>query len=195
MNEALWALGRGTGVVALALFTVSVLLGILTRSGRPLLGLPRFSVALVHRNVSILATVFIAIHLLTLLGDSFAQLRVIDFFVPFLGAVKPVWLGLGTVAVDLLVAVMVTSLLRRYVGRRVFRAVHWLTYAMWPFALAHSIGNGTDASQSWFIAFAAACSAAVIAAVGWRLTRGFVEYQGIRQAAAPDRPVRARRNP
>lgn len=180
MNEALWALGRGTGVVALALFTVSVLLGILTRSGRPLLGLPRFSVTLVHRNVSVLATVFIAIHLLSLLGDSFAQLRVVDFVVPFLGASKPLWLGFGTVAVDLLIAVMVTGLLRRHVGLRVFRAVHWLTYAMWPIALVHSIGNGTDASKPWFIAFAVACSAAVVAAVGWRLTKGFVEYQSVR---------------
>ena len=194
MNEALWALGRGTGVVALGLFTVSVLLGILTRSGRQLLGLPRFSVTLVHRNVSILATAFIAIHLLSLLGDSYAQLRLVDFVLPFLGAYKTVWLGFGTVAVDLLIAVMATGLLRRYVGIRVFRAVHWLTYLMWPVALVHSIGNGTDAGKTWFIAFAVACSAAVALAVAWRLTAGFIEYRTVRQAPIPDRTVRAGRN-
>lgn len=193
MNEALWALGRGTGVVALALFTVSVLLGVLTRSGRPLLGVPRFSVTLVHRNVSILATAFIAIHLLSLLGDSYAQLRIVDFVLPFLGSYKTVWLGFGTVAVDLLIAVMATGLLRRYVGLRVFRAVHWLTYLMWPVALVHSIGNGTDAGKPWFITFAVVCSAAVALAVGWRLTAGFVEYRDVRQGTNPDRTVRAGR--
>jgi sulfoxide reductase heme-binding subunit YedZ len=180
MNEALWALGRGTGVVALALFTISVLLGILTRSGRPAFGLPRFAVTLVHRNVALLATVFLAVHLVSLLGDSYAQLRLVDFVVPFLGASKPFWLGLGTLAVDLLIAVVVTSLARPFVGLGVFRAVHWLTYLVWPIALAHSIGNGTDAGQGWFTTFAVACSAAVAGAVGWRLTRGFVEYRTVR---------------
>ncbi|WBM79759.1 ferric reductase-like transmembrane domain-containing protein [Cryobacterium breve] len=180
MNEALWALGRGTGVVSLALFTVSVLLGILNRSGRPLFTLPRFSVALVHRNVALLATAFLAIHLVTLFGDSYAQLRLVDFVVPFLGAAKPFWLGLGTLAVDLMLAIVITALLRGVVGVRVFKAVHWLTYLMWPVALLHSIGNGTDVGQTWFIAFAATCSIAVVAALVWRLSRGFVEYENVR---------------
>ncbi|MBG6057399.1 sulfoxide reductase heme-binding subunit YedZ [Cryobacterium sp. MP_M5] len=185
MNEALWALGRSTGVVALALITVSVLLGIVNRSGRSPAGLPRFSVALVHRNVSLLATVFLGVHLLSLLGDSYAQLRLVDFVVPFLGAAKPFWLGLGTVAVDLLIAVVVTGLLRRRVGVRVFRAVHWLTYLLWPVALAHSIGNGTDAGQAWFVIFALACVASVGAAVLWRLTPGFVEFRSVRMEQRP----------
>jgi sulfoxide reductase heme-binding subunit YedZ len=190
MDEAFWALGRATGVVALVLFTLSVLLGILTRSGRPLFTLPRFSITLIHRNVSVLATVFILIHLLSLLADSYAQLRVVDLVFPFLGAYRPFWLGLGTVAVDLLVAVVVTSLLRRHVGQRVFRLVHWSTYLMWPIALAHSLGTGTDAAEPWFLALAAACTLAVVGAVGWRVTAGCVEYRSVRRAedAAAERP-------
>jgi len=182
MDEAFWALGRGTGVVALVLFTLSVLLGILTRSGRPLFTLPRFSITLIHRNVSLLATAFIVIHMLSLLADSYAQLTLVDLVFPFLGAHRPFWLGLGTLAVDLLLAVVVTSLLRRYVGQRVFRVVHWSTYLMWPIALAHSLGTGTDAGEGWFLALAVACTAAVLAAVVWRITAGFVEYRGERRA-------------
>ncbi|KFF60969.1 hypothetical protein JF66_01070 [Cryobacterium sp. MLB-32] len=187
MNEALWALGRGTGVVALGLFTASVLLGIINRSGRALFTVPRFSLALVHRNLALLASAFLLIHLLSLLGDSYAQLRVVDVLVPFLGAYKPFWLGLGTLGVDLLLAVILTSLLRRVVGRRVFRAVHWLTYALWPIALVHSLGNGTDSSAPWFVAFAVLSTVAVLAAVGWRLTTGFIE-NGSRRIN-PVRPI------
>jgi predicted ferric reductase len=181
MNEALWALGRGTGVVSLLLITVSVVLGIATRSGRSILGLPRFSVTLVHRNASLLASVFLVIHIVSLFFDSYAQLTVVDFFVPFLGTAKPFWLGLGTVAVDLLLAIIVTSLLRRWIGRRVFRAVHWFTYAMWPVALAHSIGNGTDGTSAWFLALAVLSVAVVAIALAWRLSVNFIEFRNVRR--------------
>jgi sulfoxide reductase heme-binding subunit YedZ len=180
MDEALWALGRGTGVVGLALMTVSVTLGILTRSGRPALGLPRFAVTLVHRNASLLGTLFIVVHVVSLLLDPYAQLTVVDFFVPFLGETDPLWLGFGTLALDLLLALVVTGLLRNRIGRRTFRAVHWAAYAMWPIALVHSLGTGTDASSPWFLAFAALCTGAVIASAAWRLTAGFVEFRGTR---------------
>lgn len=182
MDEAFWALGRGTGVVALVLFTLSVLLGILTRSGRPLFTVPRFSITLIHRNVSVLATVFIFIHMLALLADSYAQLTIVDLVFPFLGAYRPFWLGLGTVAVDLILAVVVTSLLRRHIGQRVFKAVHWSTYLMWPIALAHSLGTGTDAGKGWFLALAVTCTVAVLAAVAWRFSAGFIEYRSMRRA-------------
>ena len=173
MSEALWALGRGTGVVALILMTVTVVLGILTRSGRPALGLPRFAVTLVHRNSALIGTVFIVIHVVSLLFDPYAQLNVLDFFVPFLGSYHPFWLGLGTVALDLLIAVVVTGLLRQRIGQRAFRVVHWATYALWPIALFHSIGTGTDAGNILFILVAAACTATVAGSVIWRLTTGF----------------------
>src|ERR1700710_1392688 len=139
MDAALWAIGRGTGVIALVALTLSLVLGIVTRSGRPLPGLPRFSITLVHRNLSLLACVFVVIHVVTLFFDSFAQLTILDFVVPFYGSFLPFWQGLGTVAVDLLIAIIVTALLRNRLGVRTFRAVHWLTYAMWPIALAHAI--------------------------------------------------------
>jgi methionine sulfoxide reductase heme-binding subunit len=169
MNEALWALGRGTGVVALAMFTLSIVLGIVTRSGRPLPGLGRFGAADIHRTAALTGTALVAAHLGTLFFDPYAQLKVADFLVPFLGSVKPLWQGLGTLAVDLLGIVTVVSLLRHQVGPRVFKAVHWATYLLWPIALVHALGNGTDAKTPWMIGFAAVCSAAVGISVVWRL--------------------------
>jgi sulfoxide reductase heme-binding subunit YedZ len=185
VNEALWALGRGTGVVALALLSLSVVLGIVHRSGRPLPGLPRFSVTLVHRDVSLLGAVFTLIHVIALFFDPQAQLNLVDFILPFLGTANPFWLGLGTVASDVLVALILTGLLRRSVGFRVFRFVHWFAYAMWPIALLHSFGDGTDSAAAWFNVVAVLCVAAVASAVIWRLTTGFVEFKKLRTGELP----------
>jgi methionine sulfoxide reductase heme-binding subunit len=184
MNEAMWAFGRVSGIVALLLLTLSVLLGITTRSGRPLPGLPRFSIALVHRNVALLASVFLVFHVGSLLVDSYARLNPVDILVPFLGSFKPFWQGLGTVAVDLLIAVIVTSLLRRRLGVRAFKAVHWLTYAMWPVALLHAVGNGTNGMSGWFLLLAATSSIAILIAMGWRLSARFIESAKIREKSA-----------
>ncbi|WP_175417376.1 ferric reductase-like transmembrane domain-containing protein [Arthrobacter sp. 24S4-2] len=181
MDEALWAFGRVSGFVSLALFTFSVLLGILNRSGRPLLVLPRFSISLLHRNIALLATVFLGLHVGSLLFDSYAKLNVIDVLVPFVGAYRPFWQGLGTVALDLVAAVVVTGLLRHRLGQRTFKAVHWLTYAMWPIALAHAIGNGTDGTGKWFLVLAVASVAAVGGAVIWRLSSTFLETAKARE--------------
>jgi len=188
VDEALWALGRGTGVVGLVLFSLAVVGGIVVRSGAPLPGLGRFGAARLHRDIALLATVFIGIHLVSLLFDSYAQLDIVDFFVPFLAAYRPVWLGLGTLAIDLVLAVVVTALLRRRIGARVFRFVHRGTYLLWPLALAHAIGAGTDAGEPWFLATAAACAVAVAAAVGWRLVLRSRERRATGLVADVDRP-------
>jgi predicted ferric reductase len=181
MNEALWAFGRASGVIALILFTVSVLLGITNRSGRPLPGMPRFSVALVHRNVALLASVFLLLHVGTLILDPFSKLTLTDVVIPFVGSFKPLWQGLGTVAFDLVIAIVVTGLLRRRIGARAFRFVHWFTYLMWPVAMLHSIGNGTNGTSGWFILGAVAASVLVLAAVIWRLSARFDETARARQ--------------
>ncbi|NEM89787.1 ferric reductase-like transmembrane domain-containing protein [Galbitalea soli] len=191
MSTALWALGRGTGVVSLVLITVSVVLGILTRSGRPAFGLPRFAVTLVHRNASLLGSVFVVIHVVSLFFDSYAQLDLVDLFLPFLGAANPLWLGFGTVGLDLLFAIVITALLRARVGRRVFRAVHWFSYAMWPIALVHALGMGSDASSAWFLLLTGLCIALVGGALVWRVNERFVEYRSRRVHEFPADPTPA----
>jgi predicted ferric reductase len=179
-DQAFWALGRGTGITALAFLTISVGLGIATRSGRPLLALPRFAVADVHRFAALAGTLLVVLHMALLFLDPYAKLRFVDFVVPFLGAYQPLWQGLGTLAFDLLIVVVVTSLLRHRVGVRAFRAVHWVTYVLWPIALAHALGNGTDAYRVWFLAFAGCCALTVAAAVVWRLRANYIEYADAR---------------
>src|SRR5215468_9717258 len=124
--------------MCLVLLSVAVVLGIGSRAGRPVFGLPRFAVTAVHDNASLIALVLLAVHIGTLLADPYAQLRLFDVVLPFAGRYRPVWLGLGTLGTDLLLAVLVTSLLRHRLGWRAWRGVHWLAYAAWPAALAHT---------------------------------------------------------
>lgn len=175
-TDALWYLGRGSGVVALVLFTVSVVLGIGTRSGRAAPWLPRFAVAALHRNTSLLATVFLVIHVVTLLFDPYAQLNVVDTVFPFLAGYAPFWVGLGTLALDLMLALVITSLLRHRIGHRTWRAIHWAAYGAWPIALVHALGSGTDAGTAWFLILAGVCAVAVAGALSWRLSTSFPEH-------------------
>ncbi|MDP9168232.1 MAG: ferric reductase-like transmembrane domain-containing protein [Actinomycetota bacterium] len=182
-SEALWALGRGTGITALVFLTISSALGIATRSGRRVATLPRFAVADVHRVAALTGTLLVALHLTLLFFDPYAQLRLIDFVVPFLGAYRPLWLGLGTCAFDVLAVVIVSSLLRHRLGPGAFRAIHWVTYALWPIALAHALGNGTDAGRAWFLVVSGCCAVTVAAALWWRVRADFVEYADTRTSA------------
>lgn len=165
MNDALWYFGRGFGVSALLLLTLATVLGRVVAHGRALPGLPRFSVVAVHRSVSLLATVFLALHVFTLLLDPYAQLRLFDVVVPFAGHFKPVWQGLGTVALDLVVVLVVTSLLRHRIGHRTWRAVHWAAYLTWPAAIVHAVGNGTNGTSPWMLVIVALCVVTVLAAL------------------------------
>lgn len=169
MTIALWYFGRGFGVSALVLFTLTFVLGIATRSGRPLPGLPRFAVTTVHRTTSLSALLFLTLHVGTLIFDPYAQLRLIDIVVPFAGSYRPIWQGLGTVAADLVVILIVSSLLRHRLGLRVWRTLHGAAYLCWPVSIGHVLGNGTDRGTGWLLSIVAACVALVIAALGWRL--------------------------
>ncbi len=173
LTSSFWYLSRGTGMVTLVLLTVVVALGIATRSGRPLPGLPRFAVAAVHRSASLLTLVFLGIHVVTLLFDKYAQLKLLDLVLPFTGSYRPLWLGLGTLASDLLIALVVTSLVRHRMGLRGWRAIHWTAYAAWPVALLHGLGTGTDSGQLWLRATAALSTLTVAAAVAWRCSESF----------------------
>ena len=167
---ALWYLTRGTGVVTLVLFSIVVALGVanVKRVNTP--RVPRFALDAIHRNAALLSVVFLAIHVLTSVADSFVSISLLDAVVPFGGSYKPLFLGLGALSLDLMVAVLVTSLLRRRIGHRIWRAVHWAAYASWPVALIHSIGIGTDRHSTWMLALTGACLITVGGAVIARLS-------------------------
>jgi sulfoxide reductase heme-binding subunit YedZ len=168
-NTAMWFLTRGTGVTTLILLTLTVALGVANvrrLSGR---GIPRFVLDAVHRNAALLSVAFLAVHVSTSVLDGYVQIRWLDAVIPFGGHYRPFWLGLGAVSLDLMAAVVVTSLLRQRLGHRTWRLTHWLAYASWPVAFAHSLGMGTDATSTWMIGLALACLAVVGAAIVFRL--------------------------
>jgi sulfoxide reductase heme-binding subunit YedZ len=174
MNEALssgalWYLIRGSGVVALLLLTGTVALGIATANHWGAAGVPRFVTAALHRSVALLSVVFLGIHVLTSILDTYVSIGAVDAFVPFAGSVHPLALGLGAVGFDLVLALVVTSLARARLGLRTWRVVHWLAYLAWPVALLHGLAMGTDAATAWNVTVVAACVLVVAAAVGWRV--------------------------
>lgn len=170
MNQPiLWYASRATGLIALLLFTASVALGALGGGRYVSVRWPRFALAAVHRNVSLLAVVFLAVHVTTAIVDPFAGIGWLAAIVPFRSVYHPFWLGLGAVATDLTVAIVVTSLLRPRVDVRVWRWIHWASYACWPLAVVHGIGTTpADIRMGWVLVVNLVCVLAVLGAVGWR---------------------------
>ncbi|HEY1451270.1 MAG TPA: ferric reductase-like transmembrane domain-containing protein [Solirubrobacteraceae bacterium] len=178
-----WYLTRSTGAVALLLLTVAVALGVVDVRRWSSPRWPRFIVDSLHRNASLLATAFLGLHVLTSVLDSFAPISLLDAFVPFAGVYRPFWLGLGAVALDLLLAVTITSLLRQRIGFSSWRAIHWLTYASWPIALLHGLGTGSDVKATWLLGLSIGCLLVVLAAVLVRVASGWPERLRVRGAA------------
>jgi sulfoxide reductase heme-binding subunit YedZ len=172
-SAALWYLSQGTGVVSLVLYTAVMLLGVAVAGRGRVPGLPRFGVVALHRSISLLSLVFLALHIGTAILDGYVDISVLSTFVPFASAYDPAWIGLGAVAVDLTIALIVTSLLRDRVGPRLWRVVHRLAYALWPIAVAHSIGLGSGGGElmnGWQLWLTTACVLAVLGALARRIS-------------------------
>ena len=182
-SSSLWYFARASGIVALLLLTATVILGILTTVRWSSRAWPRFAVEYLHRNITIVLLAFIALHVATIVVDGFAPIGWVSVFVPLSSPYRPVWLGLGAVAVDCLLAVSITSWLRHRVGFTVWRTVHWAGYAAWMFAVVHGLAAGTDTRQTWMLALDVACIGAVLCAVWWRLAVGWEQQTQIRIAA------------
>jgi hypothetical protein len=166
---ALWYLTRGSGVVALLLLTAATLLGALSAGRWRSERWPRFAVATVHRNLTLVALVFIGIHVTTTIADSYVPVGLKDAFIPFVSRYRPIWLGFGALAFDLLLALAISSALRRRIGYRAWRLLHWSAYAAWPLALVHGLGSGSDARYGWMAVLSFGCLTVVVLAVLGRL--------------------------
>ena len=167
----LWYATRATGLVSLVLLTATMVLGMLTAtrvSGRRW---PRFATQDLHRRVSLTSLVFLAGHIVTSVLDSYVHIGWIAVVVPFASGYRRAGIGLGAVAVDLLLAVAVSSMLRPRIRARTWRALHWLAYASWPVAAVHGFTMGTDMRLRWVTALALGCVTAVAVAGTWRATR------------------------
>ena len=166
----LWFANRGTGVVLLLLLTLTTLLGVLATRGDAGRGLPRFVTQAFHRNVSLISMALLVAHVFTAVVDTYVDIRWWQALVPFWGSTyEPLWLGLGTLALDLMLVIVATSLLRHRIPHRPWRAIHVLAYASWGLSLAHGIGIGTDAGTGWGRWIGIVCAALVALAVLYRL--------------------------
>lgn len=183
-STAPWYASRATGIVSLLLFTAVMALGILVNRQGRLPGLPRFAVTNLHRNLSLLAVIFLAIHIVTAVMDSFVSIPLISAVVPFTSGYEAFWLGIGAVSLDIMLALIVTSLVRGRLNRKVWKAVHWLAYASWPIAFAHSIGSSTDLQHGLLLILAIACAAVVAAALAWRIAAAAREVPRAQRVSA-----------
>ena len=169
MNSTfLWYTTRASGIVTLILLTLTMVLGLVT-TGRPRARhWPGFAQQEMHRRISIIAVVFLAIHVVTSILDTYVHIGWFAVVVPFTSPYSRFWVGLGTIALDLMVAVFVSSLLRSHLKPGTWRAIHWLAYGSWPIALIHTFGMGTDSREHWVIVLGTLCVLSVGLALTWR---------------------------
>jgi predicted ferric reductase len=168
-SQILWYTTRATGLVAMLLLTGVVVLGVLTAGRASAPKWPRFMQQDMHKRVSILAVAFLAIHVLTSVLDTYVHIGWLAVVVPFASPYERFFVGLGAISLDLLGAVFISSIARSRIPARAWRAVHWLSYASWPIAIAHGIGSGTDIRLGLVDALVGSCCLAVVVATVWRV--------------------------
>ncbi|MFL6118094.1 ferric reductase-like transmembrane domain-containing protein [Actinophytocola sp.] len=169
--NVLWYASRATGLLSLVLLTSVVVLGALSGGRVSSARWPRFAVTALHRNLTLLTLTFVVVHVSTAIIDGYAGIAWLDAVLPFVSVYQPFWLGLGAIAFDLFVALLVSSLLRPHVNPRLWRGLHWTAYACWPVAVTHGVGiGGADSRIGWVLAVVGACVLAVASACVWRAT-------------------------
>lgn len=162
----LWFVSRAGGIVSLALLTVVVTLGVGSAGGRR----PSVMTVGLHRSLGVGLVVFVLVHVATCVVDSYVPLGWISVVVPFAASYRGLWVGVGALAFDVLAAVLITSVLRHRLPAGLWRAVHWLSYALAAAAVVHGVAMA-GADQPVLLAITVGCGATTVAATGWRLLR------------------------
>jgi len=181
----LWYITRATGLAAMVLLTATVVLGLVTarRASGP--QWPRFVLQDLHKRVSILTVVFLAIHILTSILDTYVHIGWLAIVIPFTSSYDRFYVGFGAVSFDLLAAVFLSSLIRPRINARTWRAIHWLAYGSWPIGIAHSIGTGTDIKLDWVDGLVGLCCFAVVAAAVWRVVTPVIARRRVIEERVP----------
>lgn len=156
-SHLLWFTTRGAGAVSLVLLSAVVVLGLVGAVGGQRPRWPRFLITILHRNLALLALVFLATHIVTAVLDPFTALGWGAALVPWGSSYRPLWVGVGVISLYLGAVLVSTSLLRRWLSYRAWRFVHWTAYAVWPLALIHSLGAGSDTRFLWMDTVYAVC--------------------------------------
>jgi len=172
-SQVLWFVSRGSGLALLAGFSAVTVLGIAARLGSLPRGWSRLGLGELHRTLALFCLAFLVLHVLTAILDPYVTIGWAATVLPFASPYRATAIGLGALAVDLGAAVLITSLARRRLGYRAWRAVHWLGYLAWPAAFWHSVTVGADPGTWWVALVAWGCAAAVATAwlarlLSWR---------------------------
>jgi predicted ferric reductase len=171
-STTLWYTTRATGIVALVLFTATMVMGVATTNRAKARWWPGFAQQEMHRRISLTAVVFLGIHVLTSVLDTYVSIGWASVLVPFTSSYSRFWVAMGTVSLDLMLAVLVSSLLRARMRPGIWRGVHWVAYLSWPIALAHTFGVGSDSGEPWLVALCVVCVLSVGGALLWRFRVG-----------------------
>lgn len=197
-SQALWFVSRGSGLVLLVTFSLVMVLGVATRLGSAPRWLARFAVAELHRTLSLFALALLVLHVLTAILDPYVSIGWLATVLPFTSSYRTAAIALGTLAVDLFGALLLTSLLRQRLGHRAWRAMHFIAYLSWPLAFWHALKAGGDLGIWWAATCVWGSAALVLTALGARLfdaagrrPRRTAEAARIRDELLRDEVVRA----
>jgi sulfoxide reductase heme-binding subunit YedZ len=167
-DPTFWILARASGLTAYVLLTLSVLAGLVLKS-RPLgARLRAAAVADTHRTLALLGLGFVAVHGVTLVLDSTVTITPLALIVPGLTGYRPLATALGVVAAELMVVIYASFSLRKRLGARTWRRLHWATYGVFALATVHGLAAGTDSPRVGALAVYLGAMGAVAFAATWR---------------------------
>lgn len=150
-HHVFWITSRAAGSMALLLTSASVVVGLMIGSGRRGGGIDRRDLRTLHEVLSLSGLAMVALHGVSLLGDSYLNPGLAGVAVPFAGSYRPLWTGIGIIAGYGMAALGLSYYLRARIGVSRWKRLHRLTAVFWVAALAHTAGAGTDAGQAWFL--------------------------------------------
>lgn len=168
-NPIDWYAARAGGIVAYVLLSAVVIVGLSLSSKRNLPRWPRFAVEDVHRFGGLLTGTFIAIHVATIAIDAYLPFSLLSLVVPFVSTYRPLWVGTGIIATELLIAIAITNRIRAQIPHRTWRRVHYLNFAVWTGATVHAVGAGTDRRTPWLLGIEIVAVGAVAGLTAWRV--------------------------
>lgn len=170
-DPTFWLLARAAGFAAYVLLTGSVLAGIAVKT-RPFRGVKPAAQTDVHRVLALAGLGMLALHGAALTLDQTVRMPLAGLLLPFASPYRPLAVGIGVLAAELMVVVYASFAMRKRIGNRNWRRLHWLTYAIFAGATAHGLAAGSDTSRPWAAALYLGAVGAVLGATAWRALAG-----------------------
>jgi hypothetical protein len=170
-NPIDWYAARGAGILAYAVLSFVVVLGTTMAGRKAFKRWPKFALEDVHRFSGLLVGTFISIHIVAVAIDSYLPFSLTSLIVPLTSVYRPLWIALGVVAGELLLALAITNHYRRTLPYSFWRKAHYVNFILWLAATLHGIGSGTDRSSPWFLALYGIATGAVVAGIATSLAR------------------------